>query len=135
WKFEFGEGNPPGLAGTFGYASTTTRYVPGSGNVTSCVALPSAAIGGWWWMIAERSSRTMIRWTPVCGPGPRLKWTSGSPFGWRTVKETVVERPARAGSAGRKPWSSYTFAASIVGKPSLDEPPQAATKSAATART
>ena len=44
-------------------------------------------------MIVARSLRTMIRWIPVCGPGPRLYCVSGVPSGWRIVKETTVGLP------------------------------------------
>jgi hypothetical protein len=69
WKFDC----TPCAAG---YASMTTRYGPGLVNVTDSDATPFAPIGGWRWMIVARSRRTMIRWTPVCGPGPRLNWVS-----------------------------------------------------------
>ena len=50
-------------------------------------------------MIVLRSRRTMIRCTPVCGPGPRLNCVSGLPFGCLIVNETR-DRLARADRAG-----------------------------------
>ena len=56
-------------------------------------------------MIVERSSLTMIRWIPVCGPGPRLYAVSGAPDGWSIRKDTEVGTPGFTGPAGRKPAS------------------------------
>ena len=42
---------------------------PGS----DALIVPFAEIGGCLCTIVARSRRTMIRCTPVCGPGPRLK--------------------------------------------------------------
>ncbi len=57
-------------------------------------------------MIVARSRRTMIRCTPVWGPGPRLKAVSGFPFGWVIVNETRVGLPATMGADGSKPVSA-----------------------------
>ena len=56
-------------------------------------------------MIVERSSLTMIRWTPVCGPGPVWYAVSGEPEGWSIVKATVVGFPGAIEPAGWKPMS------------------------------
>ena len=51
-------------------------------------------------MFAERSSRTMIRWIPVCGPGPRLYAVSVSPDGWTMRKLTSVGFPGSIAPLG-----------------------------------
>ena len=51
------------------------RPAPGTGRGWGSRPSPRPAVGrdgGWRWMITPRSRRTMIRWTPVCGPAPRL---------------------------------------------------------------
>ena len=53
-------------------------------------------------MIVERSSRTKIRCTPVCGPGPRLNFVSGVPSGCWIVNETVTGLPGVTGPDGWK---------------------------------
>src|SRR5437763_17022071 len=95
----------------------TTRYGPGSGKVTVSLIRPFAPIGGWWWMITDRSQRTMIRWTPLCGPAPCLYCVSGFPSGWTIVNDTRVGVPAFTGRAGVNPERAYVCAAppAIVG--------------------
>src|SRR5436305_11209513 len=78
-------------------------------------------------MIVERSLRTMIRWTPVCGPGPRLYWVSDVPSGCRIVKETTVAVPARTACAGSKFWSWYVRGAPTVTDGPAEEPQPATT--------
>ena len=46
---------------------------PRAAASTGSARRPLAGIGGCWWTIVERSSRTMIRCTPVCGPAPVRK--------------------------------------------------------------
>src|ERR1035437_497243 len=66
-------------------------------------------------MMAARSSRTMIKCTPGCGPGPVLSVVSGLPSGSRTVKETVTGRPGTTVPDGSKPPSVKTRAGAITG--------------------
>src|SRR5205807_8258607 len=110
------------------------RYGPGFANVTDSLTRPSAPIGGCLWMIVERSRRTMIRWTPVWGPGPVRYVVSGAPDGWSTVNEIVVGTPARTAPVGLKPARWNVFAAETVGTagPEPDEPqPERSTSGAA----
>jgi hypothetical protein len=91
-------------------------------------------------MMVERSSLTMIRWTPVCGPPPVRYFVSDAPDGCRIVNATVVGCPGRTGPAGRKPTRSYFFAGamSIVFEPEEDEQPATTgrtSRSAASRRT
>src|SRR6266702_3675148 len=104
--------------------STRTPYGPGAGKVTVSLTCPSGLIGGCVWMIVDRSRRTMIRCTPVCGPGPVRYCVSGAPEGWLTVNEIVVGACARTGAVGWKPASVNVFAAATVGiaGPEPDEP-------------
>src|SRR5438034_7807547 len=65
-------------------------------------------------MITERSLRTTIRWTPVCGPAPVLYRVSAPPAGWPIVNETVVGFPDCATFVGSKPTRRNVFAGAIV---------------------
>jgi hypothetical protein len=93
---------------------------------------PFAPIGGCRWMIVDRSSRTMMRCTPVCGPAPLLYCVSGSPDGWRMKNEILSDFPGTT-RAGVKPAISNVRAGWIVGVVgrALDpDPPQPAATSA-----
>jgi hypothetical protein len=65
-------------------------------------------------MIVERSSLTMIRWTPVCGPEPVRNEVRGEPEGWSIVNATVVGFPGETRRPGWKFASLYVFAAPTV---------------------
>ena len=97
----------------------TTLYGPGSGNVIVVETRPSLPTGGCWWMIVARSRRTMIRWTPVCGPGPRLNCVERLAVRLEDREDDRGRLPGRTGSAGRNPESMSTRAAPtvIVGVP------------------
>ena len=75
---------------------------------------PSFPIGGCLWTIAERSFRTAITWTPVCGPAPFRYRVRAPPEGWPIANETVVGLPACAIFAGWKPTMRNVFAGAIV---------------------
>ena len=53
-------------------------------------------------MMVERSSATMITWTPVCGPGPVLNFVSAWPEGCWTVKPTVTGFPGLTPVVGER---------------------------------
>src|SRR5438067_2979546 len=65
-------------------------------------------------MITERSLRTTIRWTPVCGPAPVLYRVTAPPAGWPIMNETVVGFPACATFVGSKPTRRNVLAGAIV---------------------
>src|SRR2546425_11228 len=86
-------------------------------------------------MIFDRSSRTLIRGTPVGGPEPVLFAVSGLPEGCSMSKATRVVASALTGLAGWKSWSWKVRAAPIVGAltplPPDDEPQPATARARA----
>ena len=79
-------GSSAGPAGDVGIDVDEHAVGPGSREGHRWRSIPLAGIGGWSWMMYARSSRTMIRCTPVCGPEPVLYWVSGLPFGQPDVE-------------------------------------------------
>src|SRR5436190_14687726 len=85
-------------------------------------------------MIRDRSLRTRIRCTPVCGPAPVLYCVSGLPFGCSIRNEILVAIPGLIVPVGWKAASWKMRAAPIFGAftpvPDEDEPQPAATSAA-----
>ena len=105
---------------------------PGSVNVIVWLIVPSGAIGGCRWMIVREVSRTMIRWTPVWGPEPRLVTASAAaPFGCWITNDTRTGFPGATGADGVKFGERVRASPpGSVGPPFVDdEPPQPARSS------
>ena len=84
--------------------------------------LPLGGTGGCLWMIEERSSRTMMRCTPVCGPPPVRNCVSTLPSGVRTARRSVVV-PGAATVFGPCQSSVYSRAGATVGGAGEPPPP------------
>ena len=101
---------------------------PARGSVTGSASRPLAGTGGCLWMIDERSSRTMITCTPVCGPAPVRNFVSTFPSGVRTASRSVTF-PGAATVCGPCQSSVYSFAgATVGGAGEPPPPPQAAAR-------
>ena len=78
----------------------------------------------------------MIRCTPVCGPGPVRKWTSGVPEGWATVNATVAarRRGCRPRAGTRQVVDARRRDTGALGEPPPEAQPASAVAAARAAR-